>query len=72
MLTAIKGYYDGKNIIVDDDIPLQKGQRVIITADTEDKPTKKIDLKEFMGCGEKMFHGDAAEFIKKLRENDRI
>ncbi len=31
MLSAVKGYYDGNKIVVDDDIQLAIGQRVIIT-----------------------------------------
>lgn len=31
MLTAVKGYYDGNQIVVDEDIKMTLGQEVIIT-----------------------------------------
>ena len=73
MLTAITGYYNGFYIVMSENIALQKGQQVIITVDVNDAPTKKkIDLSSFMGRGRKMFTDDAAEFVKELRENDRV
>ena len=33
---------------------------------------KSIDLSKYMGRGPKMFDGDAGEFIRELRNNDRI
>ena len=73
MLTAINGYYNGFYIVMSENIALQKGPQVIITVDVNDAPTKKkIDLSSFMGRGRKMFTDDAAEFVKELRENDRV
>ena len=73
MLTAIGGYYNGTQIVMDENITLQKGQRVIITLDiTETAVQNAVDLSRFMGRGEKMFHGSADEFVKELRENDRL
>lgn len=34
--------------------------------------TDKIDLKKYMGRGKKMFDTDAGDYVKELRENDRI
>ncbi len=73
MITAIEGYYDGSHIVLTEDVALQTGQKVIVTADVVAEPVKKpIDLKVFMGRGKKMFEGDAAEYVKGLRENDRV
>lgn len=33
---------------------------------------KKIDLRKYMGKGEKLFQTDAQDYIKKMRENERI
>lgn len=39
----------------------------------EDKTTrKKIDLSKYAGRGKKMFESDAAEFVKGLRNRDRV
>lgn len=73
MLAAVKGYYDGKQIVIDEDIELADGQEVIVTILDMKKPkNENIDLKKFMGRGEKMFQSDAQEYIKELRGNDRV
>ena len=73
MLTAVNGYYNGSYIVINEDIPIQKGQKVIVTLDISiDQSNKNIDLTKFMGRGPKMFNGDAGEFIRELRNSDRI
>lgn len=77
MLTAFNGYYDGVNIVISDSVSLQKGQKVIITAEIAEKPAKRTgdldrDLASFMGRGGKSFTGDAVNYVRELRENDRI
>lgn len=73
MLTAVKGYYNGSQIVMDEDIKLTAGQEVIVTILEMQRQTKKnIDLKKYMGRGEKMFPSDAQEYIKELRDSDRI
>ena len=73
MLTAVSGYYDGSYIVLNENIPMQKGQKVIITLDVNETPAqKKVNLSHFMGRGEKMFQADASDYVKELRENDRI
>ena len=73
MLTAVKGYYNGNHIVINEDISLNTGQEVIVTIlDTQNEPKKKIDLKKYMGRGEKMFHTDAQDYIREMRDSDRI
>ncbi len=72
MLTAVKGYYNGNQIVIDEDVKMAVGQEVIITILDMPKAGKKIDLSRYMGRGEKMFQSDAQEYIKELRENDRV
>ena len=60
---------------MDEHFPMSVGQRVIITIlSTQDsqKATKNISLDEYVGRGEKMFKGDAGEYVKELRSNDRL
>ena len=40
--------------------------------DIQKKEKKKVDLKQYVGRGEKMFPTDAQEYIKELRTDDRI
>ena len=75
MLTAVSGYYNGTEIVMDEQVPMNVGQRVIITilAPSENKKvSRNISLQKYVGRGEKMFHGDAGEYVKELRVNDRI
>lgn len=73
MLAAVKGYYNGNQIVMDEDIKLVAGQEVIVTILDMQKQTKKnVELKKYMGRGEKMFYSDAQEYIKELRDGDRI
>ena len=74
MLTAVSGYYNGKEIILDEHIHLTEGQKVIITILEPVTPKEKnIDLSHYMGRGNKMFVSeDAEDYVKGLRLNDRI
>lgn len=73
MLTAVKGYYDGRQIVINEDVNLKAGQEVIVTIlEMQKKTAETVDLKSFKGRGEKMFHTDAQEYIKELRADDRI
>lgn len=73
MLAAVKGYYNGSQIVMDEDIKLTAGQEVIVTIlEMKKQEKKKIDLKKYMGRGEKMFHSDAQDYIKELRNDDRV
>lgn len=73
MLAAVKGYYNGKQIVMNEDVKLAAGQEVIVTIlEMQNKAKKKIDLKKYMGRGEKMFQTDAQEYIRELRNSDRI
>ena len=78
MMTSIRGHYNGSCVILDEKITLTAGQQVIITVlNTVDSPTfraktDKLDLSQYMGRGEKMFHTDAQEYVKELRANDRV
>ena len=68
MLATVKGYYNGNHIVISENVNLNIGQEVMITIlDTESVPKKKIDLKKYMGKGEKMFQTDAQDYIKEMR-----
>ncbi|MCM1125181.1 MAG: hypothetical protein NC429_01785 [Lachnospiraceae bacterium] len=55
---------------MNEDISLNAEQEVVVTI--PDMPDKKIDLKKYMGRGKKMFHSDAQEYIRAMRDSDRI
>ena len=74
MLSTVKGYYDGSKIVIDEDISMTAGQEVFVTIlDPENKKGQKYDLHKYMGRGRKMFpDSDPAEYVRELRENDRL
>lgn len=74
MLTAVQGYYNGTHIVTDEQINLRKGQKVIITVlePVTELRQKNVDLRKYMGRGDKMFHGNADGYVKELRSDDRI
>lgn len=73
MLAAVKGYYNGSQIVMDEDIKLTAGQEVIVTIlEMQKQEKKKIDLNKYMGRGAKMFYSDAQDYIKQLRNDDRV
>ena len=76
MLSAVSGYYNGSHIVMDEEIYLQPGQKVIITVLSEtvnnhDTDEKRRNLRKFMYRGPKMFDGNAQDYVKELRANDR-
>ncbi|MBR4182316.1 MAG: hypothetical protein IKQ56_00700 [Lachnospiraceae bacterium] len=54
MMTAVGGYYNDNQIVMDESVNLYNGQREIITLlDNDRKPNQQIDLKKYSGRGEK-------------------
>ena len=73
MLTAVSGYYNGSHIVMDEDVALSMGQRVVITILEAAPPRPEaIDLTRYMGRGKKMFLSNIDEYVKGLREDDRM
>ena len=83
MLTAVKGYYDGKQIVVDenDRKTLNVGDEVIITIldrlDTSEKETRAdkrrriVDLEKYVVSGGRNKE-EIDNYIRELREDDRF
>lgn len=72
MLITVNGHYDGTQIVIDEEVKMAAGQKVIITLLDDHQNTKPLDLRQYMGRGEKLFHGDAQDYVKGLRNDDRI
>jgi hypothetical protein len=73
MFSTVTGYYDGNQIVMNEKMKLEVGQKVMITILEQKKSSRKnIDLSKYVGRGEKMFQTDAAEYVKELRNCDRI
>ena len=72
MLAAVNGYYDGDSIVLEEDISLSKGQKVIVTILDTVQRKEGIDIDQYIGRGKKMFQSDAQDYVRELRENDRL
>lgn len=71
MLAAVKGYYDGEQIVIDEDVKMAKGQEVIITIlDMQKKRKDNIDWDSFVVPSERGNNVD--EYMREMRENDRM
>lgn len=68
MLITVNGHYDGTQIVIDEEVKMAAGQQVI----DDHQNTKPLDLRQYMGRGEKLFHGDVQDYVKGLRNDDRI
>lgn len=56
MLTSVKGYYNGNQIVMEEDIQLSAGQEVIVTVlDTKRPQKKKINFKNIWAEGKRCF-----------------
>lgn len=71
MLAAVKGYYNGERIVIDEDVEMAKGQELIITIlDMQEKHKDSIDWDSFVVPSERGSNVD--EYMREMRENDRI
>ncbi len=83
MLAAVKGYYDGTQIVVDenDKKTLNIGDEVIITildrlnVTTKETRAEKrrriVELEKYVMCGGRS-EAEIDDYIRELRENDRL
>ena len=73
MMLAVKGIIQGNAVVIEDeDIKKYEGKDVIVTILDYPYKKQKVDLRKYMGRGEKMFQSDAQEYIKELRDDERI
>ena len=74
MLASVQGYYNGSHIVLNENINLDAGQQVIVTVlqSKNVRAPKKLDWDKYIGNGESIFPGDAQEYVKGLRDGDRI
>ena len=72
MLAAVKGYYDGTRIVMDEEVDLIEGQEVVVTLldYPGGKKRKEIDWDSFVIPSER--GQDVDGYMKEMRENDRL
>ena len=83
MLAAVKGYYDGKQIVIDekDRNNLNVGDEVIVTVlgqvnmqktETREEKRKRIIESDLYVASSGRTVEEIDEYIKELRDNDRF
>ncbi len=79
MMTAVEATFDGTNFIMDEQLELVAGQKVIIMllndgANMKESRKKNIDLDEYIGRGRKMFSSTSEinDYVRGLRDYDRL
>lgn len=69
-MLAINGYYNGSTIILDKEVEMTKGQRVLVVLETPHTKRKRIDLDKYVTPTER---GKNVEtYMEEMRGNDRI
>lgn len=69
-MLAVNGYYNGSTIVLDKEVELIKGQRVLVVLETTSAKRKKIDLDKYVTPTERGQNVEA--YMEEMRGNDRI
>ena len=71
-MLAVNGYYNGKNIVLDEQIEMAAGQKLMVIIETPPQTPKreKIDLDKYVTTTERGKHVE--EYMEEMRGNDRI
>lgn len=71
-MMAVKGYYNGSNIVLDEQVEMTAGQKLMVIIETSQPESKHkgIDLDKYVTPTERGKHVE--EYMKEMRGNDRI
>lgn len=71
-MVAVKGYYNGSNIVLDEQIEMTAGQKLMVIIETlePESERKRIDLDKYVTPTERGKHVE--EYMEEMRGNDRI
>lgn len=68
-MLAVNGYYNGMNIVLDKEIDMEKGQRLLVVLETP-KKEKKIDLDKYVTTTER--GRNVESYMEEMRTGDRV
>lgn len=71
-MLAVNGYYNGNSIVLDKEIEMKKGQRLIVVLETSTsgRERRKLDLNQYVTPTERGKNVEA--YMEEMRGNDRI
>jgi len=67
MFTTVEGYYNGNQIVLDENISLAHGQRVMVTI-LENPKKKSLDFSKYR-AGKYAIPMNAKDYVKEMRED---
>lgn len=68
---AVNGYYNGTNIVLEQDVALAEGQRVLVVLETPvNRKRQIINLNQYVTTTERGKNVDS--YMEEMRGNDRI
>lgn len=65
-MLAVNGYYDGSAIVLDKEIEMVKGQRLMVVLETTRTKRKKVDLDQYVTPTERGENVEA--YMEEMRE----
>lgn len=72
MFMTVEGHYDGEQIVLNENINLSNGQKVMVIVLPEKTVKKKIDYAKYRLGKETNFPANVEEYIREMRDNDRF
>lgn len=71
-MVAVKGYYNGSNIVLDEQVEMTAGQKLMVIIETlQSEPKRReFDLDKYVTPTERGKHVE--EYMEEMRGNDRI
>lgn len=69
-MVAVDAYYNGVNIVLDKQVEMRKGQKMMVIYEPTEPKRKPVDLNQFGIWSERGQHVE--EYMKEMRDNDRI
>lgn len=69
-MLAVSGYFDGSTIVLDKEVKMIKGQKLLVVLETPKSKRKRIDLDQYVTPTERGQNVDA--YMEEMRGNDRI
>jgi len=69
-MLAVNGYYNGTSIVLDDEVEMEKGQRLLVVLDTPKRRRKKLDFDKYVTTTERGRNVD--NYMEEMRAGDRV
>lgn len=69
-MLAVNGYYNGTNIVLEDEVEMEKGQRLMVVLETPKRGRKNINFNQYVTTTER--GKNVESYMEEMRSGDRI